>query len=40
MFGELFEDWVYELDQKFAVSKRKIALIINNCTAHPHPENP
>ena len=39
MSGELFEDWVHELDRKFAVSKRKIALIINNCTAHPHIEN-
>ena len=39
MSGELFEDWVHELDQKFAVSKRKIALIIDNCTAHPHVEN-
>ena len=37
--GELFEDWVHELDGKFAVSKRKIALIIDNCTAHPHVEN-
>ena len=39
MSGELFEDWVRELDRKFAVSKRKIALIIDNCTAHPHVEN-
>ena len=39
MSGELFEDWVHELDRKFAVSKRKIVLIINNCTAHPHIEN-
>ena len=39
MSGELFEDWVHELDQKFAVSKRKIALIIDNCTAHPYVEN-
>ena len=39
MSGELFEDWVHELDQKFTVSKRKVALIINNCTAHPHVEN-
>ena len=37
--GELFEDWVHWLDRKFAVSKRKIALIIDNCTAHPHVEN-
>lgn len=39
MSGELFEDWVRELDRKFSVSKRKIALIIDNCTAHPHLEN-
>ena len=39
MSGELFEDWVHKLDRKFAVSKRKIALIIDNCTAHPHVEN-
>ena len=39
MSGELFEDWVHELDQKFAVSKGKIALIIDNCTAHSHVEN-
>ena len=36
MSGELFEDWVHELDQKFAVSNKKIALIIDNCMAHPH----
>ena len=39
MSGELFEDWVHELDRKFAASKRKIALIIDNCTTHPHVEN-
>ena len=39
MSGELFEDWVHELDRKFAVSKRKITLIIDNCMAHPHVEN-
>ena len=39
MSGELFEDWVHKLDRKSAVSKRKIALIIDNCTAHPHVEN-
>ena len=38
MSGEFFENWVHEIDQKFAVSKRKIALIIDNCTAHPHVE--
>ena len=39
MSEELFEDWVHELDRKFAVSKRKIALIIDNCTVYPHVEN-
>ena len=39
MSGELFKDWAHKLDQKFAISKRKIALIINNCTSHPHVEN-
>ena len=39
MSGELFEDWVHELDRKFAVFKRKIALIIDNYTAHTHVEN-
>ena len=39
MSGELYEDWVHELDRKFAESKRKIALIIDNCTACPHVEN-
>lgn len=38
MSGELFEEWVRELDRKFSVSKRKIALIVDNCTAHPHVE--
>ena len=39
MSGEPFEDWVHELDPKFVVSKRKIALIIDNCTAYSHGEN-
>ena len=39
MSGELFEDCVHEFDRKPAVSKRQIALIIDNCTAHPHVEN-
>ena len=39
MSGELFEEYVRELDRTFSVSKRKIALIIDNCTAHPHVEN-
>ena len=35
MSSELFEEWVKELDQNFCSSKRKIALIIDNCPVHP-----
>ena len=38
MTAELFEEWVRELDRKFSAARRKIALIIDNCTAHPHVE--
>ena len=39
MSSELFEEWVREPDRKFGVEKRKIAMIIDNCEAHPHVEN-
>ena len=35
MSSELFEEWVKELDRNFDSKKRKIALIIDNCPAHP-----
>ena len=35
MDSTLFEEWVRELDNQFEKENRKIALIINNCTAHP-----
>ena len=35
MSSELFEEWVKELDRNFGSKKRKIALIIDNCLAHP-----
>ena len=34
MDSTLFEEWVRELDNQFEKENRKIALIINNCTAH------
>ena len=34
MDGDLFTKWVKELDQKFAAQDRKIALIVNNCSAY------
>ena len=33
--GDLFTEWVKELDRKFAAQDRKIALIVVNCHAHP-----
>ena len=35
MSSELFEEWIKELDRSFGVQKRKIALIVGNCPAHP-----
>ena len=35
MDRELFTKWVKELDQTFAAQNRKIALIVDNCPAHP-----
>ena len=35
MNGEIFEDWLRELDRKFDLEGRKIAMIVNNCPAHP-----
>ena len=37
--GALFEEWVRELDRKFASEGRSIALVIDNCAGHPHIEN-
>ena len=34
----LFEEWVRELDNQFEKQNQKIALIIDNCTAHPEIE--
>ena len=38
MDSALFEEWVRELDRKFVREGRKIALIVDNCPAHPHIE--
>ena len=38
MTAELFKEWARQLERKFSAANRKIALIINNCTAHPHLE--
>ena len=39
MTAEIFEEWVRQLDQKFSTANRKIALIIDICTARPHVVN-
>ena len=35
MDSTLFEEWVREVDVKFQTENRKIALIIDDCPAHP-----
>ena len=39
MNSEIFEEWVCKLERKFRVDDRKIALIIDNCLAHPSISN-
>ena len=38
MTAELFKEWVRQLERKFSAANRKMSLIIDNCTAHPHIE--
>ena len=39
MNSEIFEEWVSKLDRKFRADDSKIALIIDNCPAHPSISN-
>ena len=39
MDSELFKEWVREQDRKFAPECCKVALVIDNWTAHPNIEN-
>ena len=39
MDGVLFDEWVRDLNKKFESEKRKVALIIDNCLAHPIIDN-
>ena len=39
MNSEIFEEWVGKLDRKFRADDRNIALIIDNCPAHPSISN-
>lgn len=35
MDGVLFEEWVREMDKKFASEGRKVTLVMSDCPAHP-----
>ena len=35
MNGVLFEEWLRDVNKKFQAEGRKVALIIDNCPAHP-----
>ena len=37
MTGDIFSEWVKDLDKQFRAQKRKCLLIIDNCPAHPNP---
>ena len=37
--GKLFEEWLRELDRKFACEGRNVAFVIDNYPAHPHIDN-
>ena len=35
MVSTIFENWVRELDNQFVNKSQKVALFIDDCTAHP-----
>ena len=37
MTGDIFSEWVKDLDKQFRSQKRKCLLLIDNCPAHPNP---
>ena len=36
MTSNLFSTWLYKQDQMFTRQRRKVALILDNCAAHPN----
>lgn len=36
MTSEIFAAWLQKIDKNFAIKERKVALVLDNCTAHPH----
>ena len=39
MDSTLFEEWVREKDRRFTAEGKKIALVVDNCPAHPSIDN-
>ena len=37
--SEIFADYIKKLDMKFYAKGKKVALIIDNCPAHPNVDN-
>ena len=35
MDGTLFQEWLHELDRKFEMQGRKVAMVVDDCPAHP-----
>ena len=35
MTSDIFEEWLRKLNQGFAAQKRKVAMIVDSCPAHP-----
>ena len=35
----LFEEWVRKIDRRFTAERKKIALVVDNCPAHPSIDN-
>ena len=40
MISDLFSSWLTKLDREFTCAGRKIALVIDNCPAHPNIQAP
>ena len=39
MTSEVFTEWLHKMDKKFHTQKRNVAMIVDNCPAHPHVKN-
>ena len=39
MTSDIFKDWLVKLDKKFVRQKRRVAMVVDNCPAHPRVKN-